>query len=73
MLSPWKVRKVDLAGSEFYQVYRTTDAARAADRIKTCGGYWTTENEAAELADRLNYREDNDATYRIKLSRNRSE
>lgn len=72
MLSPWKVRKFELLGSEFYQVYRTTDAARAADRIETCGGYWTTEKEAAGLADRLN-KEENDATYRIKLSRNRSE
>lgn len=57
MLSKWQVRTVEVAGSTFYQVYRTTDAARAKDRIETRGGYWTTESEAAELAGRYN-RED---------------
>ena len=54
MLSRWKTRTVQVAGSTFYEVYRTTDAAREKDRVETYGGYWTTEREAAALADRLN-------------------
>ena len=54
MLSSWKTRTVSVAGSTFYEVYRTTDAAREKDRVETYGGYWTTEKEAAALADRLN-------------------
>ena len=54
MISNWKVRTVQVAGSSFYEVYRTTDAAREKDRVETYGGYWTTEREAAALADRLN-------------------
>ena len=59
MLSPWKVRTVSVAGSTFYEVYRTTDAAREKDRVERYGGYWTTEKEAEELAQRLNKREGN--------------
>ena len=54
MLSPWKVRTVSVAGSTFYEVYRTTDAAREKDRVERHGGYWTTEKEARDLAARLN-------------------
>lgn len=54
MISKWKVRTVDVAGSTFYQVYRTTDASRAKDRIETRGGYWTTEAEATALAEKYN-------------------
>lgn len=54
MISKWKVRTVEVAGSTFYEVYRTTDAAREKDRVERCGGYWTTEKEAQELADHLN-------------------
>lgn len=54
MLSPWKVRTVQVAGSTFYEVYRTTDAAREKDRVERFGGYWTTEKEAKDLAARLN-------------------
>ncbi len=54
MISLWKVKEVDVAGSTFYEVYRTTDAAREKDRIETTGGYWTTKQEAEELAKRLN-------------------
>lgn len=54
MLSNWKVRTVQVAGSTFYEVYRITDAAREKDRVERFGGYWTTEKEAAALADRLN-------------------
>ena len=54
MLSNWKVRTVQVAGSTFYEVYRTTDAAREKDRVERYGSYWTTEKEAAALADRLN-------------------
>ena len=59
MLSNWKVRTVQVAGSTFYEVYRTTDAAREKDRVERYGGYWTTEKEAEELAHRLNRREGN--------------
>ena len=59
MLSNWKVRTVQVAGSTFYEVYRTTDAAREKDRVERYGGYWTTEQEAEELAHRLNRREGN--------------
>lgn len=54
MISLWKTRAVDIAGSTFYEVYRTTDAAREKDRVETAGGYWTTKQEAEELAKRLN-------------------
>ena len=54
MLSNWKVRTVSVAGSTFYEVYRTTDAAREKDRVERYGGYWTTEKEARDLAARLN-------------------
>ena len=54
MLSLWKVRTVSVAGSTFYEVYRTTDAAREKDRVERYGGYWTTEKEAGDLAARLN-------------------
>lgn len=54
MLSKWKVREVFVAGTTFYQVYRTTDAARERDRAETRGGYWGTEREALVLADCLN-------------------
>lgn len=54
MLSLWKVRTVSVAGSIFYEVYRTTDAAREKDRVERYGGYWTTEKEARDLAARLN-------------------
>ena len=59
MLSLWKVRTVSVAGSTFYEVYRTTDAAREKDRVERYGGYWTTEKEAKDLAARLNDREGN--------------
>ena len=59
MLSNWNVRTVQVAGSTFYEVYRTTDAAREKDRVERYGGYWTTEKEAEELAQRLNRREGN--------------
>lgn len=58
MLSNWKVRTVQVAGSTFYEVYRTTDAAREKDRVERFGGYWTTEKEAKDLAARLNRQED---------------
>ena len=54
MLSNWKVREVDVAGSTFYQIYRDTDAAKKSERIETYGGYWTTEKEAADLAKKMN-------------------
>ena len=57
MLSSWKVREVCVAGTTFYQVYRTTDAARKQDRTETRGGYWATEKEAWILADKLNREE----------------
>lgn len=57
MVGFWKVRTVEVAGVQFWQVYRETDAVRKADRIETYGGYWTTEREAEELAYRLNRRE----------------
>ena len=59
MISKWKVRTVDVAGATFYEVYRTTDAVKAMERVQRCGGYWTTEKEAQDLADRLNDREGN--------------
>lgn len=58
MISLWKVRTTEVAGTEFFEVYRTTDAVKEKDRVQTIGGYWTTEKEAAALADRLNM-EDN--------------
>ena len=57
MLSNWKVRTVQVAGSTFYEVYRTTDAAREKDRVERYGGYWTTEKEATDLAASLNQEE----------------
>lgn len=57
MLSDWKVRAVEVAGSVFYQVHRTTDAAREKDRVQTRGGYYSTEAEAQALADRMNREE----------------
>ena len=54
MLSNWKVREVDVAGTVFYQVYRMTDAVRRRDFIETYGGYWDNKSDAASLAERLN-------------------
>ena len=54
MKSNWKVRTQSVAETDFFQVYRTTDAAKAADRIETTGGLWSTEAEAQSLADKLN-------------------
>lgn len=59
MLSKWKVRTVEVAGSTFFQVYRDTDAASKKHRIETKGGYWSTEKEALDLAAALN-REENE-------------
>jgi len=54
MLSRWMVRETSVAGTTFYQVYRTTDAVKVRDQIETYGGLWTTREEAAELAKTLN-------------------
>ena len=54
MVSNWKVRPVEVAGSTFYQVYRLTDAAKKQDRVQTHGGYWDTEKDAQTLADKMN-------------------
>lgn len=54
MLSLWKVREVDCCGDSFFQVYRTTDSARASERIQTKGEYLPTKKEAETLARRLN-------------------
>lgn len=54
MVSNWKVRTVEVAGATFYQVYRTTDAASKRSREETHGGYWSTEEEAQQLADKMN-------------------
>ena len=54
MISLWRVRTTEVAGTQFFEVFRTTDAAKDKDRVQTYGGYWTTEKEAAALADRLN-------------------
>lgn len=54
MLSNWKIRTVEVAGTTFYQVYRNTDAAKKSERIETYGGYWDTKNDAQKLADKLN-------------------
>ena len=59
MIGRWKVRTVEVAGATFYEVYRTTDAVKAMERVQRHGGYWTTEKEAQDLADRLNDREGN--------------
>lgn len=59
MISRWKVRTVEVAGATFYEVYRNTDSVNAMQRVQRYGGYWTTEKEAQELADRLNNREGN--------------
>lgn len=59
MLSNWRVRTVDCCGTTFYQVYRITDAASKKEREETKGGYWTTREEAQELADNLNEEENN--------------
>lgn len=59
MISKWKVRTVEVAGATFYEVYRTTDAVKAMERVQRYDGYWTTEKEAQDLADRLNDREGN--------------
>lgn len=57
MKSKWKVRTQSVASAEFFQVYRTTDAAKVTDRIETTGGLWSTEEEAQALARRLNTEE----------------
>lgn len=57
MLSKWKVRTVEVAGSTFFQAYRDTDAASKKNRMETKGGYWSTEKEALDFAATLN-RED---------------
>lgn len=54
MLSRWMVRETSVAGTTFYQAYRVTDAVKVRDQIETHGGYYTTEKEAVELAQRLN-------------------
>ena len=54
MLSKWKVRAVEVAGTTFYQVYRLTDAVSKKAREETHGGYWGTETEAQQLADKMN-------------------
>lgn len=54
MLSKWKVREVFVAGTTFYQVYRTTDAVKSDERTEARGGFWSTEREAWKLADCLN-------------------
>lgn len=54
MISNWKVKPVEIAGVTFYQVYRVTDAANKRAREETRGGYWDNENDAQQLAKRLN-------------------
>lgn len=54
MLSKWQVREVFVAGTTFYQVYRTTDAVKLDERTEARGGFWSTEREAWKLADCLN-------------------
>lgn len=57
MLSKWKVREVEVAGTTFYQVCRHTDAVNDKYQIETSGGYWSTPKEAKTLADKLNREE----------------
>lgn len=59
MLGKWKVREVNVAGVTFFQAYRLTDAVSKKHRTETFGGYWTTREEAQELADNLNEEENN--------------
>ena len=57
MLTKWKVREVYVAGTTFYQIYRTTDAVKSDERTEAKGGFWSTEREAWILADKLNREE----------------
>lgn len=52
MLGLWRVKTVEVAGTEFYQVYRNTDAIKQP--IETRGGYYASRDEAEALARRLN-------------------
>ena len=59
MISKWRVKSIVVAGVTFYEVYRRTERSGAMQRVQRYGGYWTTEKEAQDLADRLNEREGN--------------
>ena len=54
MLSLWKVREVVCCGDIFYEVYRTTNAAKKSEQIQKQDSYFWTRNEAEALARRLN-------------------
>lgn len=56
MKSLWRVMTREVAGRTFYQVYRLKDvSADNTDKNReTCGGYYSTEKEAANLAGFLN-------------------
>jgi len=56
MRSKWRVRTHPIAGTDFFEVYRCRDvcAPKEPKNIETIGGLWTTEEEAWNLAGKLN-------------------
>lgn len=56
MSGMWRVRSVDVAGTEFYQVYRLRDlcAPVTEKNVEKYGGLWSSEAEAVNLAELLN-------------------
>lgn len=56
MKSNWRTMPVEVAGRTFYQAYRLIDlcADNTRKNRETHGGFYETEKEAADLAERLN-------------------
>lgn len=56
MRGNWKVRSVEVAGTEFYQVYRLRDlcAPVTEKNVERYGGLWANRAEAVNLAELLN-------------------
>lgn len=56
MKSNWRVMPREVAGRKFYQAYRLLDlcADNTEKNRETWGGYYSTEKEAADIADWLN-------------------
>lgn len=56
MKSNWRTMPVEVAGRTFYQAYRLMDlcADNTRKNRETYGGFYETEKEAADLAERLN-------------------
>lgn len=59
MMSKWRVKEAQVAGTTFYRVYRLLDvsAKETQKNILSHGGLWATRKEAEDLAAALNKRD----------------